>query len=249
MSRLAIISLFGITAVVSVHAQEFTIKAVETTTDHRIVIHYDLADTTRNRLYSVFLYSSLDNFIKPLEKLSGDAGLEVRPGSAKKIIWRSKEELPAGFDGDVELEVRGHVYTPFIRFEGFQDVIVRKRKTPFTVKWSGGSRQNILNFQLYQRKEEQEVLVHTYPNIPNSSEYTLEIPGSVKPGNNYYFRISDTKNTDQVVITPLFTVKRKIPLLWKGIAVATVGYLTYILLRGDDGNDLKTVATPPGPPE
>jgi hypothetical protein len=229
-------------------AQEFTIRAVETTSDHRIIIHYDLMDSTRNRLYTVFVYSSLDNFLRPLTKLSGDAGLEVKPGAGKKIAWRLKEELPAGFDGDVELEVRGRVYIPFIRFEGFQDVEIRKRKTPFTVKWSGGSRQNILNFQLYQRREDQEVLVHTYPNIPNSSEYTLEIPNSVKPGNNYYFRISDTKNTDQVVITPLFAVKRKIPLLMKGVAVAGLGTLAFILLR-DDSTDEKTVATPPGPPE
>jgi hypothetical protein len=240
--------LLGVLSTLAVKGQEFTIRAVETTPDHRIVVHYDLIDTTRNRLYTVFVYSSLDNFLTPLTKLSGDAGLEVKPGMGKKITWRSKEELPAGFDGDVQLEIRGRVYIPFIRFEGFQDAVVRKRKTPFTVKWSGGSRQNILNFQLYQRREDQEVLVHTYPNIPNSSEYTLEIPNSVKPGNNYYFRISDTKNTDQVVITPLFTVKRKIPLLWKGVALAGVGYLVFVLLH-DDGDDEKTVGTPPDPPE
>ncbi len=244
-----LITIFSlVVATLPVAAQQFTIKAIETTVDHNIVIHYDLIDTTKSRLYSVFVYSSVDNFIKPLTKLSGDAGIEVRPGNGKKIVWRSKDELPSTFNGEVELEVRGRVFVPFIRFEGFQDVLVRKRETPFTVKWSGGSRQNILNFQLYRRIEGQDILAHTYQNVPNTSEYTLRIPRSVKPGDNYFFRISDTKNSDQVVTTPVFTVKRKISLGVKAAVVIGVGALVYLSLP-DAAPTTRSVVTPPNPPK
>lgn len=201
----------------AVNAQEFTIKQLEIG-GQLLTVHYDLIDTTKNRTYTIFVYASVDNFTAPLTKLTGDAGLEVRPGTNKKVSVNVKEEFP-GFEGELELEVRGRVYVPFIRFEGFEDVQIRKRGVPFIVKWSGGTRQNILNFQLYQG----ERLAHTFPNVANAFEYKVLLPNSVRPGDDYYFRISDTKNRDQVVITPKFTVKRKVPLAVKAIPIVILG--------------------------
>ena len=205
-------------------AQEFSIKQVEMQGD-QLALHYDLIDTVKNHTYSIYVYSSKDNFLNALEKISGDAGLEVKPGRNRKIVWNAKEELGATFAGEVELEIRGRVYIPFIRFEGFQDVEVRKRGVPFLVKWSGGTRQNILNFQLYQDGK----LRHTFPNAPNNAEQKITIPTTVKPGNGYYFRISDTKNKDQVVITPSFEVKRKYPLALKAVPILLIGGAIYFL--------------------
>jgi len=218
--------------------QEFSIRTTEITADE-VIVHYDLLDTTRNRTYTVFVYSSRDNFLTPLTKLSGDVGIEVRPGVNRRIVWSSKEELGATFDGEVELEIRGRVYIPFIRFEGFQEISVRKRTVPFLVKWSGGTRQNILDFQLWRGNK----LVYTFPNIPNAYEYKLVIPRSVRPGEDYYLRITDTKNKEQVVTTPKFIVKRKIPLLVKVLPVLGVGYLAYVLTKKEPD-----VAEAPGPP-
>lgn len=221
-------------------AQEFSIKQIEVRSD-RLTLHYDLIDTVKDHTYSVYVYSSKDNFLSPLEKISGDAGLEVRPGANRKIIWNAKEELGPTFTGEVALEIRGRVYIPFIRFEGFKDVEARKRGVPFLVKWSGGTRQNILNFQLYQG----EKLKHTFPNAPNNSEHRITIPASIKPGKGYYFRITDTKNKDQMVITPQFEVKRRYPLALKVIPVLLVGGAIYFLLP-DPGPD--PIEGPPGTP-
>ena len=226
----------------NVCAQEFAIKMVEMTAD-QVILHYDLIDTTRNRTYTIYVYSSRDDFLTPLTKLSGDAGLEVKPGLHKKIVWNSKEELGATFEGDIDLEIRGRVYIPFIHLVGFEDAKVRKRKVPFIVKWSGGSRQNILNFQLYKG----EKLVHTFPNAPNESQYKITIPTSVKPGKDYYFKISDSKNSEQVVITSKFDVKRKIPLVLKAIPIAGIGVLIYFLTGSDnEPKDLEGPPTIPG---
>lgn len=224
----------------SVYAQEFSIKAVELTND-QVILHYDLIDTTKNRTYTIFVYTSRDNFLAPLNQLTGDAGLEVRPGLNRKITWNAKAELGSTFEGDVELEIRGRVYVPFIRFQGFEDVQVRKRNVPFIVKWSGGTRQNILNFQLYQG----EKLVYTFPNVANANEYKVVLPNAVRPGKDYYFRIADSKNRDQVVITSKFDVKRKIPLIVKVIPVIGVGALAYTLTSSKAASEL---GAPPDTP-
>src|SRR5205085_7876759 len=87
-------------------AQNFTIKRVELEGD-LVNIYYDLMDTTARRTYTVNLFSSRDNFITALEKVSGDMGLEVKPGPNRKISWNTREELGNAFEGEVSLEIRG----------------------------------------------------------------------------------------------------------------------------------------------
>jgi hypothetical protein len=232
---LSCLVILGVTA----KAQDVSINTVEVNAS-QIVVHYDLLDTTKNRTYTVYVYSSLDNFLSPLQKISGDAGLEVKPGANKRIVWDSKEELGLMFNNGVQLEVRGNVYVPFIRFDGFEDIKVRKRTVPFLVKWSGGTRQNILNFELYQ----QEKLVYAFPNVPNSYEYKLVIPASVKPGKGFHLKVSDTKNKDQEVNTGPFAIKRKYSLALKALPVLVVGGVIYFLTSGN-----KAPKEKPGPPE
>lgn len=224
------------------NAQEFAIKKIELTPD-KVNVFYDLVDTTKNRTYTVYVYSSRDNFLAPLTKVSGAVGLEVKPGLNNKVAWSAKEELGPAFDGEIELEIRGRVYIPFIRFAGFDAVKVLKRTQPFLIKWSGGTRQNILNFQLYRNG----ALVYTFPNVPNTFEYKLTIPRSVKPGSGYYLVVSDTKNKDQVVVTSKFSVKPKVPLLVKALPVAAIGTVAVLLLgKKDTGDD--ELADPQGHP-
>lgn len=220
-------------------AQEFSIRQVELAGE-KIKLYYDLVDTTNLRTYTIYVYSSKDNFAAPLTKLTGDAGLEVRPGINRKIEWNVKEEFGSGFVGDVELEIRGRAYVPFIRFEGLSTADVRKRGVPFIMKWNGGTRQNILNFQLYKGNK----VVHTFANVANVSEHKMVVPTSVKPGSGYYFRVSDNKNPDQVVITPAFRIKRKFPLLLKVLPVVAIGASIPFLIP----DELDNLSTPPGEP-
>jgi len=224
-----------------VQAQEFIIKTVELTPD-KVILHYDLIDSTKNRTFTVYVYTSRDNFLAPLTRTSGDIGLEVKPGSNRRITWNSKEELGAYFEGDVELEVRGRVYIPFIRFDGFNEVKSRKRAVPFLVKWSGGTQQNILNFQLYKN----EKLVYTFPNVPNSHEYKLTIPSSVSPGDNYRLKVSDSKNKDQQVVSSGFNIKRKVPLALKALPIIALGGAAYALAGSSKGSS--DLSEPPPAP-
>jgi len=221
-------------------AQQFTIKRIELA-DQKVIIHYDLADTVRSRAYSISVYRSNDNFLNPLQFASGDVGLEVKPGNNKKISWDAKSELGESFNGSVALEIRGKLYIPFVRFGGFDEYKAIKRLKPYDITWSGGTSQNILNFDLY--KGDKKVL--TIPNIANVGHYKLTLPKDVKPGKDYRFRISDTKNKDEVVYTGMFIVKRKTPLLVKILPVVAVG--AGVVLLGGGGDGPGNIPDPPDP--
>lgn len=197
-------------------AQRFDIKGVEVDGD-RLNIYYDLVDDNPSNTYTISVFSSRDNFISSLTKVSGDYGLEVHPGINKKIVWNAKEELGADFEGKVSLEVRGRIYIPFIKLDELQKSF--KRGKPTHVSWSGGSSQAILNFELYRDNEK----IESYPSVPNVKQYDFTVSTSVKPGSGYYFRISDSKNKDDVVISPQFSVNRKVPLVLKVAGIAAVG--------------------------
>lgn len=208
------------------NAQDIFIKRVELENE-KVYLFYNLKDTTRGRNYTVNLYSSHDNFINPLQKLQGDVGLEVVPGDERKIEMNVKEEFGAEFEGKVAFELRAKVYIPFIRLEGFNDYKKFKRGKPYEIHWSGGRPQNVLNFELYKGENK----ITAFTNIANAGKYNLVFSPDTKPGSNYRFRISDSKNRDEVVNTGLFTIERKIPLLFKVVPAVAVGSLLYFVLK------------------
>lgn len=190
-----------------------------------VVIHYSLTDSTPGRLYVVRAYFSQDNFLTPLNNVSGDLGFEVRPGIAKKIFWNPRKELGNSFDGNVAVELRATVFVPFLKLNGFEKYksIVRGRN--YTITWSGGSAQNILNFDLMQGDK----LVAAFPNVANVGHHGLKIPTNVPVGKNYRLKVSDTKNGDDVVNTGDFSIRRRIPQVFKFMAGAILGASIFAL--------------------
>jgi hypothetical protein len=213
-------------------AQQFKIKKVEMTAD-KIFVYYDLLDTINGHSYTISLYNSMDNFITPLQKVRGDIGLEVRPGVNRKIEWNAKEELGTGFtQGSVSLEVKGRLYIPFIRLDG--DYSKMKRGKRYEITWTGGTQQNILNFDLYHGTKK----ITSFPNIANVGHHTFVIPSSVKPGHDFRFRISDSKNKDQIVFTKPFSIDRRIPLLLKVGPPLIIGVAVYLFVKANEPKPL-----------
>ncbi len=223
----------------AVTGQEFSIKKVELTNES-VILYYDLIDTIKERTYTINVFTSKDSYLAPLQKIKGDAGLEVRPGANKKIVWNSKEELGSTFNGDLEMEVRGRVYIPFVKFDEFQNELIFKRGQSKTITWSGGTRQNILNFNLYRADK----YVNVIPNVANSGSYDMIIPSTIKPGKGYYFLVSDSKNKDQVMKTNQFSVRRKIPLALKAVPILLIGATVALLLPKSP----KNISNPPDVP-
>lgn len=239
-SRLLLLIL--LVSTFQIYAQEVRIKKVEIQTNGDIVVSYNLLDDQLDRKYALYLYASTDNYIQPLEKVTGDVGVNLAVGENKQITWHAKEELGDGFKGSIALELKGNIYIPFITLDGFDDYKVLKRGKSYDITWTGGRGDNILNFELYQG-DEKIVVFEERPNVGNTS---MTIPKDVKPG-TYRFKISDSRNRDEVVFTGDFIVKRKIPLVATiGVGVVVVGG-AILLIEMLSNNEEEKMGDPPLP--
>lgn len=191
-----------------------------------VIIKYDLVDDDLEHKYALNLYSSNDNYVQPLKMIEGDIGIDQVVGGNKQIIWHARQELGEDFKGDVSLEVKGKIYIPFVTLNSFDEVSSMKRGRPYNITWAAGRGSSVLTIELLNRKEE---VVHTFTNIANVGEYELEIPKDIKSGKGYRFRITDQKNKEDVVLTPAFSIDRKVPLVAKAIAAGLIGSGIFLL--------------------
>jgi hypothetical protein len=234
ISRISLAVVF-VAAAGRTSAQDFSISKLELA-GNNVLVYYDLVDSVK-RTYSIVLYSSNDGYGSPLQQVTGDVGLEVQPGRNKKITWNAQQELGPTFKGELGLEVRGKVYIPFVKLDGFDDYKSMKRGKTYRVTWTGGRGNSVLNFDLYRG----ETKITTYPNIANVGHYDMEI-GKFKPGKTYKLKISDAKNKDDVVYSSTFKVSRKIPLILPIIGGIGLAYGIYALWPGN-----KDIPDPPLP--
>jgi len=221
--RHAIFFLFVLNTL-QLFGQEISIKQIELE-GGQVFIYYSLVDSTPERSYIVNLYTSKDNFVHPLQKVTGDIGIEIHPGINKKITWNANEEFGHDFEGIVSFEIRSKIYVPFLALQDFNYKKL-KRGTVYEIAWTGGRPQNILNFDLYR----QDKRVATFSNIANVGHHSLVIPTHVKQGDGYQLKISDIKNKDELVHTQTFCVARKVPLLLKVVPVVMLGVAGYLLI-------------------
>ncbi|WP_420317508.1 hypothetical protein [Ekhidna sp.] len=209
-----------------------------------MIISYNLIDERIDRSYSMHLYTSLDNFIQPVEKVSGDVGVDISVGANKTITWNIKEEL-ADFSDGLKVEIKGQIYVPFIELDGVEKGMIVKRGKISDIRWTGGRGDNILNVDLYQGDK----LVRGLGELPNTGNAMLKIPNNVPPGKNYRYKISDERNRDEVVFSPTFEVKRKFPLLIKMGSGIAIGVFGYYLVKSLIPVNEPDIAGPPDLPE
>jgi hypothetical protein len=218
-----VISMYGAAA------QTVNITKIELAGDN-VVVHYNLDDSNPNNEYKLELYGSRDNFIAPLTKVKGDVGPEVKPGADRKIEWNIREEYGA-YKGKVALEVKGKVYIPFVKLQNFNTEKKYKRGTSMNLAWKAGN-ANPVSIELYKGGQR----ISGDNSIPNNGSHTLYIPSNAKPGDDYRLKISDARNSEDVLYSNNFAVKTKVPLLVKILpVVAIAGAVAF--LGGSGGTD------------
>ena len=227
----------------AVNAQDVRITNVDIQ-GGEVIIRYDLVDETVDRRYSLHLYSSQDNYIQPVQNVSGDIGVDIAVGGNKSVRWNAKEELGADFQGDIALELKGSIYIPFITFEGIEEGQQFKRGKSHDLAWSGGRGDNVLDFELYQGDN----LVRAFDERPNVGNTTIIFPSDVKPGKNYRLRISDKRNKDEVIYTSSFVIKRKVALGIKvGLGLLVGGAVGVLVSSGSSSDSEAKIGEPPLP--
>jgi hypothetical protein len=234
---------FGTTVI----AQTVVIKKIELAGEN-VIVHYELEDSNPNNEYLINLYSSKDNFSTVLTKVSGDVGMEVKPGLNKKITWKIREEY-GGYKGKIALEIRGKVYIPFAKLQGFDTKKAYKKGTTVNLKWKAAGSTPI-NIELYKGGQR----IGGDMNIPNNGSHALFIPKHAANGKDYRLKLSDTRNADEVIYSDYFKVTPKIPMIAKiGAGVAVAAVIVVLVTKsgggskdnaGDDGEDPGEIELP-----
>ncbi|MFN3840709.1 MAG: Ser-Thr-rich GPI-anchored membrane family protein [Cyclobacteriaceae bacterium] len=211
----------------------------------KIIVHYDLETSNPNHEFTISLFSSKDNFSAPLTKVTGDVGNEIKPGKDKRIIWDVVAEL-GSFKGDLELEVRGKIFVPFMRLTNFDTSKKYKRGKSYPLTWTSGNMGGQIDIELYDG----QTRVNSDRGVSNSGKFEWVIPGSVKPGSNYRLKFTDTKNREEVIFTKEFKIVPKTPMAAKAlIGLAVVGGgVAAAMAGGGGGGGTSPANNLPGPP-
>lgn len=216
----------------------FVIEQIEMV-DNKVVIRYNLNDDNMNHTYLVQLFTSQDNFTVPLTKVSGDVGVDVKPGLAKRITWDATKEA-GNFSGDISFEIRGRIYVPFVKLKAMDEGAVFKRGKNYPITWTSGNTNGQVNIELYKG----DVRIAGDNNQPNVGKYEWFIPGGTKKGSDYRLKFTNTKDQGDVVYSQPFTIKPKIPLIVKAIGAAIVGGGIFFILTTKNSNGGQAAATP-----
>jgi hypothetical protein len=221
-------------------AQSIIIKRVQLAGE-KIIVLYELEDSNPNNEYLLNLYSSKDNFATAVTNVTGDVGMDIKPGTEKKMEWNIVKEY-GGYKGKLSLEIRGKVYIPLVRLKNFDPGATYRRGKNYTITWKAGN-SNPVNIELYKGGQR----ITGEVNHPNNGSYELFIPPHAKPGGDYKIKFSDARSPDDVVFTQPFNVKAKYPLLVKIVPVVIVAAVVVVLVTkkkpatGDNGGQTPTV--------
>lgn len=219
-------------------AQRITLQQVEIA-DGKITIRYDLEGSNSNQKFLINLFTSYDQFNKPLNYVTGDVGVDVSPGLDKKIVWDISKEL-GKYKGNLTFEVRGRVYVPFVRITQFEKGKVFRRGKSYPITWTSGNQSGNVDIEVFQEQER----IFGDNNLPNNGNYNMFIPNSTKPG-TYTIKFTNVKDRSDVVYSEPFSIKPKISTVVKMVGgVAVVGGLAVIIkgtLGGDGGGTTEKV--------
>lgn len=225
MQKYLLIFLF---ASLSASAQKATIKKIELSGE-KIIVYYDLDDDNPNNEYQMNLFISKDKFTTPVSKVKGDVGNEIKPGSGKKIEWNIFEEF-TNYNGDIEIEIRGKVFVPFVKLQSFGTKQTLKRGKAYDMAWRPGN-TNPVHVEVFRGSQRMQGEL----NLPNNGKYTLNLSPHLKPGGSYKVKITDSKKTNDFVYTEEFKVRRKVPLLLKALPIIGAGAFIGMSAGGSKG--------------
>lgn len=211
-----------------VHAQKVAVKKVELAGE-KIIVHYDLEDNNPNNDFQINLYASQNNFSTALTHVKGDVGNEVKAGINKRIEWSIREEL-GPYKGKLALEIRGKVFTPFVKIQSFDVSRKYKRGNSYPLSWKANTSTPI-HIELYNGSQR----VTGELNHPNNGSYSFSIPSNAKPGKDYRIKFTDSRSNDEIIYSSYFTVTPKVPMLLKIAPIVIVGGAAAVLLGGGGG--------------
>lgn len=214
---------------ITVRAQ--TVENINTKFDgEKIVITYDLNYSNPTEKFNVDLYSSHDNYTRPLTLVTGAAGENVIAGKANRVVWDAKNTLPPDFDGEITIRIKvSRVVIPPLEVTPLSTTVY-KRGRNIALNWAGGLPNEKLIIDLYQNNVPAQRVAEQ---MDNSGAYNWKLPKNVK-GKNYDLRVRAVDRPDDLAVSQVFRVKPRTPFIVKVLPLLAVG-VAVMVLGGDSG--------------
>ena len=207
----------------SQNVQNFSYKIVST----KVEVSYDLVGEV-NDVFNIALFSSIDDFQRPLQQVSGDVGENIQSGTGKFIIWDARQEL-GDFKGNISLRLKTTLI-PFIAFTNLTSRTRFRRGKRYELTWTGGTGSENIQFELYKGQTK----IEDIQTVPNNGKWDWDIPKDLKSGKGYKIK---TTSGGRAGFSPVFRISPKIPLVLKALPIALVGGVVYIIISSGSIGD------------
>ena len=209
--------------------------------DNQVKIIYDFDTKDTITKYKVQLFSSLDNFVIPLNSCSGSIGDTIMSGTNKTIIW-SSNRAGLNYEGLVSFEVRAHKYIPLKFTNTFKDSYRSGKK--INVSYVG----YIHNSQSYFVLNDGTDTIRIAENPSSSKKSVVILPK--KLAGNFNLKLVNPIN-EQVAVSTNFIIKKNKYLMVKiGLpTLALCGLGVYYLINKSTTETDTTPKELPAPPD
>jgi hypothetical protein len=222
---------------------------------NQVTIFYDLVYSDTSQLFFVEIFSSADQFARPLSFASGAVGNRVKAGRLQKIVWDVRKALPSDFDQEISYKLKvtlllpGQTTVP-IQSQTTQAVVPSLAKAVSLIAPASCRRGKLLKVSVaganpgdqlvYELIDPQKTTTTLGSTSGTSPVLNWPVPVSL-PSGRYTIRLVSNGNTAESIALPI-KIKHKIPLVVKALPAVVAGAVL-IVLSGKKTGD----STLPGP--
>ncbi len=206
-----------------------------------VQITYDLVGSDPRQTFEVRVFGIINKYKQRLYRAKGDVDKNIKPGKNKRITWNNKEELTSYKLENMSFSVDAILFNSPIIFLNPTSTTTARRGKELDIRWIGGDSFESLKLALYLNNTR----IRSIGNISNGGRYTWDIPQNLKPGDNYQLRMSRAGAVEETIMSPKFTIRRKIPLAYKLIPAAALAGLGYFIFSGSGGSNIPSDILPP----
>ena len=128
-------------------------------------------------------------------------------------------------------------FSQTLKFDGVSEVKPLKRGKEYSVKWSGGAKDQAIKIELHNASGK----IQTWDETLNDGENAVKLNARLKPGSNYSFKIL---MGSELVSSQHVQIKRRIPLAFTISSIIVVPAIVVFLGTENNGVGLPALPTP-----
>ena len=196
-------SLIAAFVVISGNAQVISNIRAEILADE-LYIYYDLENDDASIIYNISVYTSANEYSKPLKFVRGDVGVGVSSGKSKKVTWEYKKDGYNPMAG-LDYKIKAITSSEMEKLKSDDIVLKTEYKAGKTISFSLNNKEIIANpiIQLYMGT----VLVQKLEyKVNKKNTYKCYLPKIARKG-KYRIKISSVKYTEIFLWSNMFLIK------------------------------------------